>query len=114
MAKQYDLDKYKFTVRWRQEHFELGYPQKLNDQADSHGMPIAAFGRLKLIHSLEDDRLDHLTALTEQLHAKIRHLEQTVDELRTNQMKGIMAILIHVCDFSPDQAQRLLRGEAPV
>jgi Mg2+ and Co2+ transporter CorA len=101
------------NFRFLDEHYELKYPQRLVEQAETQGLELNEFARQKLIRSLEDDRLDHLTALIEQLHSKVRTLEQTTDKLRKNQMKGIMAILIHVCDFSPDQAQRLLRGDAP-
>ncbi len=102
------------NFRFLDQHYELNYPQRLEEQAENQGLKLNDYARQQLIRSLEDDRLDHLTALVEQLHNKIRTLEQTTDQLRQNQLKGMMAVLIQVCDFSPDQAQRLLRGEPPV
>ncbi|MAT73434.1 MAG: hypothetical protein CMJ58_28455 [Planctomycetaceae bacterium] len=103
----------KINFRFKDEHYEMNYPQRLLDQAAARKMSVNNFARQKLIESLDDDRLDHLTALLQQLHSKVRKLEESTDELRLNQKKAVMAILIHVCDLSPDQALRILGGEPP-
>jgi len=96
------------------EHRELGYQKKVLDQANSMGIGVNEFARMKLFESLDDDRLDHLTALVDQLHSKVRSLEQDAAKHCVDQEKGLQAILIHVCDMRPDEAQRLLRGDAPL
>ena len=103
----------KVNFRFKDEHYEMNYPQRLADQAASQNMSVNNFARQKLIESLDDDRLDHLTALLQQLHAKVRKLEDATEQLRLNHKKATMAILIHVCDLSPERALRILGGEPP-
>ncbi len=107
-------ENFKINFRFREEHCELGYPKRVLEQAKDLGMGVNEFARQKLIESLEDDRLDHLTALVDQLHSKVRSLEQNADRVRLDQKKGVLAILIHVCDMTPEEASRILGGDAPL
>ncbi len=106
--------KVNISFRLLEEHRELGYIHKIVEQAEGLGMGVNEFARQKLIESLDDDRLDHLTALIDQLHTKVRGLELKAEKARLDQKKGTLAILIHVCNLSPDVANRILGGDAPL
>lgn len=60
----------------------------------------------------EDDRIDHVAALVEQLHSKVRGLEQNTDRARLDQKKGLTAILVQICNISPEEASRIVGGDA--
>ena len=106
----------KLTIEYRilNEHRELGYQKKIIDQAENSGMKVNDFARKKLFESLDDDRLDHLTALIDQLHSKVRNLEQNADRARLDQKKGLTAILVQLCNISPEEASRIVGGDAPL